>query len=685
MIIRNVNNSKLLQTTRLSRKRGKHNSKITAKVAMTFATSFAILTMNQVSAACSISPNDRYEYIQSINLNGSALTSGNSLKNNDVLELTPGYSNYKYKENWSIWIDLNNNGNFSESNELVFSSSNQSNETISAVLAIPSTASANSADMRVVVHPDDIDSDSCNYSGYGDSQDYSVNVGNGGNTGDYVLSKQPRGGNNEHILSVEINNDEHVTGNNEGYADLTDEKTFSISDEDLITLTPTSNWGTDWAVWIDSDNNGTFDNNEKVFSDSAKRGYAVEGELDLKNINNGTTRMRIAMNGDGDADASGFEFGEIEDYTVNVQASEPKKYGSHVQWEHDSVNVKIFRFKFTDISLKTWPEERIESEMDKIVDYYDKESYGRFDVNYEIYPTEIQVGDKVSVWDNKSSNDWKAYYAEKLIELGESDFWDIDDDTIYLIIAPQISDWDDEEEEWVPYGIKAGVNPGAIRVYDNGDMKSQAGGIAHEMGHAMGLHHAQGLDGKKNVFGEGDYEAEKVTYGNYFSMMGNNAWDFGGFNLFYKDFFKKWGIKDAVPEISKSGTYRIYALDQGSAYGDIGIRLKAGNGDVTYWVEYRTKDGADTDGVLINTEGYFTDNDSRSYYYGTSYLLDMTPNTHPDDPNDEFDDFDDFIDGALVIGKSYTDKWGAFTITTQKTGGTIGTAGAWIEVKVEMH
>ncbi len=665
-----------------------HN-RFKTKLAISLTSCLAICQMQTASAACAISVNNNYEHIQNISLNSSTLMNGSTLQNGDILELTPGYSGYEYDENWSIWLDLNNDGDFSDNNELIFSSGVATNTTISANLVIPNNISGNNVDMRVVMHEGDISSDSCGFNSYGDYQDFNVNFGEtdggtgGGGTGDYALIQQPNGGADEHILSVEFGNDSYTSGNNNGYGDFSSNKTFTISNGDAISLTPVSSWTTNWAVWIDNDNNGSFDNDEQVFSGSGNRNNVVDGNLDLADISSGTARMRIAMNGNGSAVADGFRYGEIEDYSVNVQrdsgGSEPtdpgdKNYGSHVQWEHDTVHVKVFRFEFTDVDL-TWSSNRIKSEMAEIQDYFDKESYGRFDVTYEIYDDVIQINERQSAWDNISSNDWKDYYADKLIALGESNYWNIDDNTIYLILSPQISD----------FGIKAGVNPGAIRVYDTGDERSQAGGIAHEMGHAMGLHHAQGLDGQDSVFGVGNYEAERIQYGNAFSMMGASAWEFGGFNLYYKNFFKAWDIKAEVPEVTQSGTYKIYALDHGSVRGDLGIRLKAGNGDVTYWVEYRTKDGADTDSVQINTEGYFPDEDSRSYYYGVSYLLDMTPNTHPDDLNDDFDDFDDFYDAGLVIGKSYTDKWGAFTVTPTRKGGTQGTASAWIEVKVDMH
>ncbi len=676
-------NKKLTNKLTISTKK---SGKTLTETLLSLSVLMSSLSVMQASAACNISPDNRYEFIDSITLDGNGLANGAQLTSETILQLTPGYSSYRYSEYWSIWIDLNNDDDFSDNGELVFRSTSASSEAITSSFTIADDISLSDAQLRVLLHSESAPDDSCGYDRYGDVRDFTVSINlessPGGGSNDYPLTLIPGGGVSEHIANIELAGVSFSSGDNSGYGDFTDDQLVSIKDGDSIVLTAVTNWSTDWGVWIDGDNNGQFDGDELVFDGAGYRDAPVSGALDLSSISSGQARMRVAMNGDGTAAADGFKYGEIEDYSVNVQSSggsEPedpadKLYGSHVQWQHDSVNVKVFRFEFTDVDL-SWSVNRIESEMEEIVAYFEQQSYGRFDVNYEIYGDVIQVGDRKSVWDNKEANDWKDYYANKLIALGEVNYWDIEDNTIYLILAPQIADW----------GIKAGVNPGAIRLYDNGDERSQAGGIAHEMGHAMGLHHAQGLDGQESVFGVGDYDKEMIGYGNAFSLMGNNAWDFGGLNLYYKNFFKSWNIKDEVPEALQSATYRIYALDHEVISGDIGLRLKAGNDEVTYWVEYRTKDGADTDGVLINTEGYFPDEDARSYYYGTSFLLDMTPNTFPDDLNDDYDDFDDFMDGALVIGKSYTDKWGDFTITPTRKGGTQGTSEAWIEVSVELH
>lgn len=672
----------------------------------------ALVTQNAV-AVCEISANDRYEFIQSVSLNGSALSNGANVSDGETLELTPGYSGYAYRNNWRVWIDLNNDGDFADSNEIVFSTDSATNSKVDASLTIPSNAYASSTLMRIVFHADNISDDSCNYSGYGDSKDFTIQLGDDAGSGDggssdYLLAQTPKGGLDEHIDSVEINNDKHTSGNNNGYGDYYDEKQFTISDGDLITLTPMSNWGADWAVWIDSDHNGVFDSDELVFTQTARRGEVVEGAINLAAIREGVSRMRVAMNGDGTADATGFRWGEIEDYKVEVVSSggdsggdsggEPndgsggdtnpddKDYGSHVQWLHDNVNVKVFKFEFRDVGL-TWTNSRIQSELNEIADYFDEQSYGSFNVTYEIHNDVIQINSTKADWDGTTSTEWRAYIEETLIALGEEEYTNIDDNTIYLAIAPQFGYFNDDDE-LIEHGLKAGVNPGTIRLYDNGDERSQAGGIAHEMGHAMGLHHAQGIDGQETIFGVGDYESERIQYGNPYDLMGNRAWEFGSLNLYYKNFFKTWDIKSYTPEITTSGIYRIYAMEQDALRSErnIGLRLKSGDGNYTYWLEYRTGDGADLDGVQVNIEGYFPDEDARSYYYGVSYFLDFTPYTFIDDLNDDHDDFDDFYDGALMMDKSYTDEWGrGFTIKTVNRGGTEGTTGAWIEVQVTMH
>ncbi|KZN44688.1 hypothetical protein [Pseudoalteromonas luteoviolacea] len=99
----------------------------------------------------------------------------------------------------------------------------------------------------------------------------------------------------------------------------------------------------------------------------------------------------------------------------------------------------------------------------------------------------------------------------------------------------------------------------------------------------------------------------------------------------------------------------------------------------TYWLEYRTtnRNYPDTkNGVLINLQGYFENDNDKRFWKTTSYLLDMTPSSKTLRWWG-----DDQTDSELLIGQTYTDNWCGFRITTVGKGGTDGT---WIEVKIDL-
>lgn len=75
-----------------------------------------------------------------------------------------------------------------------------------------------------------------------------------------------------------------------------------------------------WAVWIDFDRSGTFDDNELVVSGSASTVNLLSATVNIPNdAQLGQTRMRVSMKyGSLPTSCATGHYGEVEDYTVNI-------------------------------------------------------------------------------------------------------------------------------------------------------------------------------------------------------------------------------------------------------------------------------------------------------------------------------------------------------------------------------
>lgn len=342
---------------------------------------------------------------------------------------------------------------------------------------------------------------------------------------------------------------------------------------------------------------------------------------------------------------------------TNGPASSDDKY------PYDYVNVLVYRYEFSDAPLK-WSKTEINKSMEEVKTYFSNQSYGKFEVKWEMNDSVFKINESKSKFDNDWTK-WRKTWKSKVKETG------VNPDkpgkaTIILVTSPQIGNFN------------SSAAPPYMMIFHH-----RASVIAHEMGHAMGLLHANALEAGHKVIGpEGKDKSQE--YGNVFSLMGMGGNSFEEINLLYKDYFR-WLDETTVPEIKESGTYRIYAFDQGSnSKGNIGIKLVSGNKKYTYWVEYRTSNDGypnSKNGVLINLQGYINGKDSR-FWKTVSQLLDMTPASKTPGPGDWWGK--DQTDSELIIGKSYTDSWGGFRITPVEKGGEKNTADAWIDVKVEI-
>lgn len=117
------------------------------------------------------------------------------------------------------------------------------------------------------------------------------------------------------------------TGDNGGYADFTN-FTASVAPGSTNTLVISAGFaGTSyteyWSIWIDYDQDGTFEDSEVIASGSSSSSDNLSVNVTIPTTASlGTTTMRVSMKYDAAQTAcETFSYGEVEDYSVNISNS----------------------------------------------------------------------------------------------------------------------------------------------------------------------------------------------------------------------------------------------------------------------------------------------------------------------------------------------------------------------------
>ena len=326
----------------------------------------------------------------------------------------------------------------------------------------------------------------------------------------------------------------------------------------------------------------------------------------------------------------------------------------------DSLTLILYRFAFLDsmpIGLDS-----INKENETIIRRYSEWSGGRFKFIPKIHPKVFQLKMKLDAY----RNNWYAWLDEVKAAIRATGV-DPDNPPKNTTIAYYSKEFG--------YNSSGGSFSMNLHTYE-------AWAIMHELGHTLGLLHACGLEAGARVIGLSEDTSEFLDYGNPYDNMGMGYE--ADYNVVYKDFFG-WISPEERWHITYPGTYRVYAQDLPERHGTIALTLPSGNGKYTYWLEYRDDIGyAEKKGtVLFNIVGYLTGgvrHDNR-YWDTIPLFLDMTPNSGGFRNTDWWDE--DFTDGGLAPGKSFTDPWGGFKVTTLRIGGLPHSKYSWAEVKVE--
>lgn len=134
----------------------------------------------------------------------------------------------------------------------------------------------------------------------------------------------------EYISRVQLGTINNASGaGTGGYSDFTGISTDLNKDQSYtITITPTwtgTVYSEGYAVWVDYNKDGVFSASELVYSQSPTTASPVSGSFTVPtSAADGQTRIRVSMKYNGiPTECESFQWGEVEDYTVNLMAATP--------------------------------------------------------------------------------------------------------------------------------------------------------------------------------------------------------------------------------------------------------------------------------------------------------------------------------------------------------------------------
>lgn len=319
---------------------------------------YTVNIQNHCSAASSDST---FEYISNVtfnDLNNSSLNSGYSdfsqhtttvLKQNTYIfyaSYTQAFDSNEVK----VWIDFNQNDDFSDpGEEFVLPTGPGTSGPYSVAIPIPGSALEGETTMRVRLHDKQFSPQHgpCGNSGSGEVEDYTINILN------YCLA-QTTDTTFEHITNVTFNDINNNSGSS-GYHDYSHLSTLvGIDSSYVFSVSYTESFNSDEIrIWIDYNQNHEFNDPGEgyAFPTGPGTGGPYSGTITIPTTASiGEARMRVRLvdtGTDTNLPCGDATYGEVEDYTLNIQRL------GYCQASADSTYEHISNVTFNDINNTT--------------------------------------------------------------------------------------------------------------------------------------------------------------------------------------------------------------------------------------------------------------------------------------------------------------------------------------------
>lgn len=236
-------------------------------------------------------------------------------------------------ETFHIWIDFNQDGDFSDSGEDIGEYyTTLAGQIVNFSVTVPATALTGQTRMRILTAFNVANTSPCGAFAFGECEDYNVNISGGSST--YCIPTYSVGtSSGDYIQQIQLAGVTAVTGPNSSapyYSDYTANTAWQPilipGNNYVLNITSGTYSNDNYAAWIDYNNDGDFnDANEylglvssTLANQTLSLNFVVPSGLTTGNL---TMRVRCSYSTNPMDPCAAYTYGETEDYTVKIQSN----------------------------------------------------------------------------------------------------------------------------------------------------------------------------------------------------------------------------------------------------------------------------------------------------------------------------------------------------------------------------